>query len=86
MNKRWRIYIFYSPLGVALVSILLLIFAITIAYPKLPSIELLTSYQPKIPLQIYSREGDLIGEFGDEIRNFVKSRLSPFIRRFERNA
>jgi penicillin-binding protein 1A len=38
----------------------------------LPSIETLASYQPKIPLQVYSAEGQLIGEFGDEKRAFVR--------------
>ena len=31
----------------------------------------LTAYQPKIPLRIYSAEGVLIGEFGEERRSFI---------------
>ncbi|HET7159928.1 MAG TPA: penicillin-binding protein 1A, partial [Burkholderiales bacterium] len=40
-------------------------------YPTLPSLEVLTDYQPKIPLRVYSAEGTLLGEFGEERRAFV---------------
>jgi penicillin-binding protein 1A len=50
----------------ALAGIVLLL-----AYPQLPSVEVLTDYQPKIPLRIYSSDGHLIGEFGEERRNFA---------------
>ena len=38
---------------------------------SLPSLEALTAYQPKIPLRIYTAEGILIGEFGEERRSVV---------------
>jgi penicillin-binding protein 1A len=34
----------------------------------LPSLVALTDYRPKIPLRVYSSEGVLIGEFGQERR------------------
>ncbi|MBI3375980.1 MAG: penicillin-binding protein 1A [Betaproteobacteria bacterium] len=42
-----------------------------LAYPNLPSLEVLTDYQPKIPLRVYTTEGVLIGEFGEERRTIV---------------
>src|ERR687895_2368957 len=42
-----------------------------LAYPQLPSLEALTAYQPKIPLRIYTAEGVLIGEFGEERRSVI---------------
>src|SRR5882672_8661636 len=45
---------------------------IALAFPNLPSLEALTEYQPKIPLRVYSAEGVLIGEFGEERRAVVK--------------
>ena len=42
-----------------------------LAYPNLPSLEALTDYQPKIPLRVYTAEGVLIGEFGEERRAIV---------------
>jgi penicillin-binding protein 1A len=46
-------------------------FAAVVVYPTLPSLELLTDYRPKIPLRVYSAEGQLIGEFGEERRAVV---------------
>ena len=43
-----------------------------LAYPTLPSLEVLTDYRPKIPLRIYSAEGTLLGEFGEERRALVQ--------------
>ena len=45
---------------------------ILLVLPNLPSLEVLTDYQPKIPLRVYSAEGILIGEFGEERRAIVK--------------
>src|SRR5918996_1072715 len=44
---------------------------VVLAYPQLPSLEALTAYQPKIPLRIYTAEGILIGEFGEERRSVI---------------
>ena len=33
--------------------------------PTLPSINSLTEYRPKEPLQVYTIEGDLIAQFGE---------------------
>ncbi|HYX62843.1 MAG TPA: penicillin-binding protein 1A, partial [Burkholderiales bacterium] len=44
---------------------------VVLAYPNLPSLDGLTTYQPKIPLRIYTAEGVLIGEFGEERRAIV---------------
>ena len=56
-------------LGVA--GILVATFAFITAYPQLPPVTALTDYSPKLPLRIYSREGILIGEFGQENREFI---------------
>ena len=42
-----------------------------LAWPNLPSLEVLTDYQPKIPLRVYTVEGALMGEFGEERRLLV---------------
>ena len=47
-------------------------FAAILVYPTLPSLETLTDYSPKIPLRVYSTEGVLIGEFGEEHRALIK--------------
>src|SRR3954463_9872229 len=45
--------------------------ALAVAYPNLPDISDLSDYRPKLPLRIYSSDGVLIGEFGEERRNLT---------------
>ena len=52
-------------------------FAALITYPKLPSLEVLTDYRPKLPLRILSEDGKLIGEFGEERRSVVRFKDVP---------
>ena len=57
--------------GMAAAALLLLGLVVVLAYPNLPELDALTAYQPKIPLRIYTAEGTLIGEFGEERRAIV---------------
>jgi penicillin-binding protein 1A len=45
--------------------------ALAVAYPNLPEISGLLDYRPKLPMRIYSGDGLLLGEFGEERRNFT---------------
>ena len=45
--------------------------ALAVAYPNLPDISELSDYRPKLPLRVYSTEGVLIGEFGEERRQLT---------------
>jgi penicillin-binding protein 1A len=45
--------------------------ALAVAYPNLPEISGLLDYRPKLPMRIYSADGVLLGEFGEERRNFT---------------
>jgi penicillin-binding protein 1A len=64
-------------LGALLIALALGGIFIILAYPQLPSLEALTDYQPKIPLRIYSADGFLIGEFGEERRHVVSIQDLP---------
>src|SRR5437763_5845314 len=57
--------------GLGAAAVLLLALVIVLAYPNLPELDALTEYQPKIPLRVYTAEGTLIGEFGEERRAVV---------------
>ena len=46
--------------GLAAAGVLLAALVIALTYPNLPSLEVLTDYQPKIPLRVYTAEGALI--------------------------
>ena len=39
-------------------------------YPNVPAIDAVIDYKPKIPLRIYTSDNVLIGEFGEEHRDF----------------
>ena len=57
--------------GVTAAALLVLGLVVVLAYPNLPELDALTAYQPKIPLRIYTADGTLIGEFGEERRAVV---------------
>src|SRR5450830_32412 len=58
---------------------LIIVFALTLAYPNLPELDSITSYKPKMPLRIFSADNVLIGEFGEERRNVVRFDQIPDI-------
>jgi penicillin-binding protein 1A len=72
MSFRWWGFPLALIAAAGLIGVLLVAFAAAIVYPTLPSLEVLTDYQPKIPLRVYSADGKLIGEFGEERRAVVK--------------
>lgn len=61
-------------MAVAMAAVVLIL-----TYPNLPSLEILTDYRPKIPLRVYTTEGHLIGEFGEERRAVVRIQDVPDI-------
>ncbi len=51
--------------------------ALAVAYPNLPDISELANYRPKLPLRVFSSEGVLIGEFGEERRTLTPIATIP---------
>lgn len=71
----WKLLFFILALvgiGVGLVAVM-----ISVTYPRLPSMDELRNYQPKLPLQIYSSDGVLLGQFGEERRIFIDTPETP---------
>lgn len=62
----------FGIVAICLIAAIIIGVAAVVAYPNLPTLEALTDYRPKIPLRIYSAEGFLLGEFGDERRTVVR--------------
>ncbi|HOE41859.1 MAG TPA: penicillin-binding protein 1A [Rhodoferax sp.] len=59
-------------------SVLLLVaIAMAMAFPNLPDISDLSDYRPKLPLRVFSAEGTLIGEFGEERRHLTPIKDIP---------
>ena len=65
--------------GACVVLIALAGLLIVLAYPNLPSLNALTDYRPKIPLRVYTADGYVIGEFGEERRAFVQVQDVPAV-------
>src|SRR6185295_4076867 len=67
--------VFLWLLGLSVSSLLaaatLVILALAVAYPNLPDIAGLSDYRPKLPLRVLSSDGVLLGEFGEERRQFT---------------
>ena len=68
---RWPLYLLLLLVGALIAGVSLLGILVVLAYPRLPSLEVLADYQPKIPLRVYTADGHLIGEFGEERRSFI---------------
>ncbi|PUE50744.1 penicillin-binding protein [Limnohabitans sp. 2KL-1] len=51
--------------------------AMVMAYPNLPDISDLADYKPKLPLRVYTADGQLMGEFGEERRNLTPIKDIP---------
>ena len=71
------ISIFGVLTGLAVIGILLVSFMMMMAYPNLPDIDSLATYQPKMPLRVFSADNMLIGEFGEERRSLVRYKDIP---------
>jgi len=65
-----------SVAGVLSISLLVAL-ALAMAYPQLPDISDLADYRPKLSMRVYSVEGTLIGEFGEERRNYTEFKDIP---------
>jgi penicillin-binding protein 1A len=81
--QRFLIKLFAWTFGTAFAAILALVtvagVALAVAYPNLPDISDLSDYRPKLPLRIYTAEGVLLGEFGEERRNLTPINEIPAV-------
>ncbi len=55
----------------AVTVVVLVGIALAVAYPNLPEIGGLLDYRPKLPMRVFSSDGVLLGEYGEERRNFT---------------
>jgi penicillin-binding protein 1A len=77
----WLMKLVVWSIGIVIavfLSILLVVgVAMVVAYPNLPDISDLADYKPKLPLRIYTADGQLMGEFGEERRNLTPIKDIP---------
>jgi penicillin-binding protein 1A len=71
MNTSWRLRLLALIACLGLSVGALLIFVVLVVYPTLPDMTQLQKYQPKLPLQVYTADGELLGQFGQEHRIYL---------------
>ena len=75
LRLHWAIKLPLALLGLLLAGItavaMVVAIAMAMAYPNLPDVSALSDYRPKLPLRVFSAEGVLIGEFGEERRQLT---------------
>ena len=72
MFKRWVVYLSSLIGGLLLIGGVLGALVWVLISARLPSLDVLTDYQPKLPLRVVSEEGVTLAEFGEERRSLVK--------------
>ncbi len=74
---RVLLWLLALPIAFAVAAILVLLLATQLANDRLPSLDALVDYRPKVPLRVYTADNILIGEFGEERRTVVKFSETP---------
>ncbi|MEI7917738.1 MAG: PBP1A family penicillin-binding protein, partial [Methylophilaceae bacterium] len=69
--KNWWLFFVMSFLAMLAIVALMIGLGAALIYPDLPSLDSLTNYQPKLPLRVYSEDGYLLAEYGEERRAFI---------------
>ncbi|MDA8129157.1 MAG: penicillin-binding protein 1A [Betaproteobacteria bacterium] len=77
MFSKWWHYALALIVSLGVVGTALAGLAAALIYPNLPPLEALTDYRPKLPLRVYTADGALIGEFGEERRAFIPIEKVP---------
>ncbi len=77
----WLLRFFIWTTGIllaGLASVLIVVaVALAVAYPNLPDVSDLADYRPKLPLRVFTSDGVLMGEFGEERRNLTPISTIP---------
>lgn len=82
-TRSWFVRLALWAIGLATAGLLSLLMvvgvAMVMAYPNLPDISDLANYKPKLPLRVFTADGQLMGEFGEERRNLTPIKDIPQI-------
>ncbi|MDR2925207.1 MAG: penicillin-binding protein 1A [Azoarcus sp.] len=74
---RWLFYPFVALLALATIGLATLAVICLLAWPNLPALDVLIDYKPRIPMRVYTADGHLITEFGEERRTVVRIQNVP---------
>jgi penicillin-binding protein 1A len=77
-QRLWR-GLLIGSLGTLMAAVALLVALVAWFGPQLPSLDPVTTYQPRQPLQVFTADGVEIGQFGAERRQFVPIGQIPLL-------
>jgi penicillin-binding protein 1A len=73
--RHWLVSLLLWTVGLAVAGALslamIIAMSLAVAFPNLPDISELADYRPKLPLRVFSADGELLGEFGEERRHLT---------------
>lgn len=78
-TSRWHIVLLSTLVGFVVLMAALSALTVALIWPNLPGMQALTDYQPKLPMRVYTLDGGLLAEFGDERRAIVSLAQTPKI-------
>ena len=74
-GRHWLLTLLLWLVGLAVAGAaslaMVIAMAMAVAFPNLPDVSDLADYRPKLPLRVFSAEGVLLGEFGEERRHMT---------------
>jgi penicillin-binding protein 1A len=74
---RWGLYSLAGLVVLMVIGLATLATVSLLIWPKLPDLDSLTDYRPRVPLRVYTADGFLIREIGEERRAIVKIENVP---------
>ncbi len=60
-----------TVIALCLAGFCMALFVFALIYARLPPIDTVVDYKPKVPMRVWTADGKLIAEFGEERRDFV---------------
>ena len=77
--KWWRVLkgLFFTGVMTGIIGAFALAIYVAMVWPSLPSIESLKDYKPRMAMQVFTEDGQLIGEFGEERRKMIEIKDVP---------
>ena len=74
---RWALYLSGGLVVFVVIGLATLVTLSVLIWPKLPDLNALTDYRPRVPMRVYTADGFLIREIGEERRAPVKIENVP---------
>lgn len=72
---------FFLICAAAAGGVCLAAFIFALVYAQLPPIDTVVDYKPKVPMRVWTADGKLIAEFGEERRDFVRiEEIPPLVK------